>query len=359
MIRVAVIGVGNCASSLVQGLAYTKALGEDAVGVAFPRLGPYEIADVEIVAAFDVDSRKVGCDLAEAVFAEPNCTTRFFPDVPPAGVKVLRGRTLDGVSAYMQDNPSEICFRVSDAPEPDAHGVVQALKAARVEVVLNFLPVGSQEASEFYAECALQAGAAFVNGIPVFLASNPEWAARFAAAGLPILGDDFKAQIGATIVHRALMRLFERRGAEVDQTYQLNVGGNSDFLNMLDSGRLKSKRKSKTESVQSAREERLPDGRIRVGPSDYVAWLKDQKVAYIRLEGQLFGGVPVSVETRLSVEDSPNAAAMALIAIRCARIALDRKMSGAINDASAFVFKHPPQQMDDHAAHDALLRFAE
>lgn len=357
MINIAIIGVGNCASSLVQGIAYCRAKGDEAIGVPFPIIDQYRPSDVNVVCAFDVDARKVGRDVADAIFAEPNCTTQFWTDVEKTGVIVQRGPTLDGVSAFMAENPPEVSFLVSDEREPTEADIVAAL--SNVDVVINFLPVGSQIATEFYANCAIKAGAAFVNGIPVFIASNPTWAKRFADAGLPVLGDDFKAQLGATILHRTLMHLFDQRGGYVDRTYQLNVGGNTDFLNMMSPGRLTSKRISKTEAVQSAHKRRLQDSQIRVGPSDYVAWLNDQKVAYIRLEGQLFGGVPVHMETRLSVEDSPNAAAMALIAIRCARIALDRGLSGSIDEVCGFIFKSPPQQMDDTLGYDAILQFSE
>lgn len=351
------IGVGNCTSALVQGLAYCKANGSKAIGVPFPKIGRYTPADIEVVCAFDIDVRKVGHDLADAVFAEPNCTTRFWPALTKTGVIVQRGSTLDGVSAFMQNNPSSIHFIVSDRPEPAQSAVVAAFKEA--EVVINFLPVGSQRATEFYADCAIKAGVAFVNAIPVFIASDAQWAKRFAAAKLPVLGDDFKAQIGATIVHRSLVHLFDQRGAQVDRTYQLNIGGNSDFLNMMDPERLSSKRTSKTESVQTVAKQRLPEENIRIGPSDYVDWLNDQKIAYIRMEGQVFGGVPVHLETRLAVEDSPNAAAMAIIAIRCARIALDQRSCGPIETVCGFLFKHPPKPMDDAPAYDALTEFSQ
>lgn len=358
MINAAVVGLGNCASSLVQGAEYCRALGESAIGVPFPELAGYRPADVRVVAAFDVDARKVGRDIAEAVFSVPNCTTIFHRNIPLTGARVLRGPELDGVSAFMRNQPPERSFVLSDDKPLDRDGVVAALKDSKAEVLVNFLPVGSQEASEFYADCAIAAGCAFVNGIPVFLASNGKWADRFRSAGLPILGDDFKAQIGATIVHRTLAHLFDLRQAQLDRSYQLNVGGNTDFLNMADHNRLSSKRHSKTEAVQSVLDERLDENDVRIGPSDYIPWLKDQKVGFIRLEGRLFGGVPTNIELRLSVEDSPNAAAMALIAIRAARIALDRGLAGAIPDASAFIFKHPPEQCEDHEGAARLLRFA-
>lgn len=358
MIRTAIVGVGNCASSLVQGLWYCRS-GQEPVSLPFPKLGGYAVTDIEFVAAFDIDARKVGHDLSEAIFAPPNCTYIFHRDVPLCGVTVERGPTFDGVAPHMQSHPTQSTFCESTAPALTEAQIVQQLKDAGCEVMINFLPVGAQRATEFYANCALAAGVAFVNAIPVFLASNPTWAERFAAHGLPLLGDDFKAQLGATVLHRALINLFDLRGVTIDRTYQLNVGGNTDFLNMMDGSRLSQKRHSKTESVQTAAIDRLADGDIRVGPSDYVPWLNDQKIGYVRLEGRLFGGAPVNVEVRLSVEDSPNAAAMALSAIRIARVALDRRLSGAIWEPSAFLFKHPPRQFNDRDAYDLLLRFAD
>ncbi|MFU0507338.1 inositol-3-phosphate synthase [Pseudaminobacter sp. NGMCC 1.201702] len=358
MIRLAIVGVGNCASSLVQGISYCRRYGSEAVGVPFPDLGGYLPSDIEVVAAFDIDRRKVGLPLSQAVFSSPNNTKRFFEDVEDNGAVVSSGPLLDGVSALMRNSEAALSFQPIEDRPASVGEVASALKKARAQVVLCLLPVGSQLATEFYARCAIEAGAAFVNGIPVFLASNSAWAQRFEAAGLPVLGDDFKAQIGATIVHRALAYLFKMRGAELDRSYQLNVGGNTDFMNMMDMDRLTSKRVSKTEAVQSAVKTRLDDNDVRIGPSDYVPWLMDQKIAYIRLEGRLFGSVATNMEVRLSVEDSPNAAAMALIAIRCAKIALDRGIAGAIPDVCAFLFKHPPVQMDDQVAADRLAAFA-
>jgi len=357
-IKTAIVGIGNCASSLVQAISYCAVKGEDAVGVSFPSLGGYAPEDIEIVSGFDVDARKVGRPVGEAVLAAPNCTEVFWDKLSDQTAPVHRGPDLDGVSAFMRNQPPELSFVPSDAPALDRDGVVAALRAAGAEVMMIFLPVGSQQAVEFYAECALQAGCALVNGIPVFLASNPTWAKWFADAGLPLIGDDFKAQFGATVVHRTLAHLADLRGVKVDRTYQLNVGGNTDFMNMMDMDRLAMKRESKTEAVQTAMDTRLKDGDIRIGPSDYVPWLNDRKVAYVRLEGRLLGGARTSIEMRLEVEDSPNAAAMAISAIRCARIAREKGLSGAIPDASAFLFKHPPVQYDDPEAHDRLLAFA-
>lgn len=353
------MGVGNCVSSLVQGIHYCRAMGDSAIGVPFPKLGGYAPGDIEIVAAFDIDARKVGHDLAEAIFAAPNCTAMFYRGVPKNGVIVGRGPSLDGMTSFLGNQAPHRSFVPSPAPELSAAEVVTALTSAGVEVMISFLPVGSQMASEFYASCAIEAGVAVVNAIPVFLASNPKWGNAFKQRGLPILGDDFKAQVGATVLHRTLAHLFDMRGAVLDRSYQLNVGGNTDFLNMMDHDRLVSKRESKTEAVQSALENRLPDENVRIGPSDYVPWLNDQKVGYVRLEGRLLGGVPMNIEVRLSVEDSPNAAAMALSAIRSARIALDRKLSGPIWEASAFLFKHPPKQVPDEEGQRLLLEFAE
>ncbi len=357
-IRTAIAGVGNCASSLVQGISYCRALGTEAIGVSFPDLGGLKPQDIEIVAGFDVDARKVGRPMSEAVMARPNCTEVFWDKLDDQPAQVHRGPDLDGVSAFMRNQAPDLSFVTSDAPALTRDEVVETLKAAQAEVLIIFLPVGSIQAVEFYAECALQAGCAVVNGIPVFLASNPAWADRFRAAGLPLIGDDFKAQFGATVVHRTLAHLADLRGVKIDRTYQLNVGGNTDFLNMMDMDRLATKRESKTEAVQAAMDARLADGDIRIGPSDYVPWLHDRKVAYVRLEGRLLGGARTSVEMRLEVEDSPNAAAMAISAIRLARIARNRGLAGPIEDASAFLFKHPPVQFDDPEAYDRLLAFA-
>jgi len=356
-IRTVIVGVGNCASSLIQGVSYCRALGDQAVGVSFPELAGYTPGDVELVAGFDVDSRKVGQTLGEAAFAAPNCTERFHTDLADQTAPVLRGPDLDGVAAHMLSNPADRSFRLSDAPALAKEDIVAKLRALEAEVMIIFLPVGSQDAVEFYVECALEAGVAVVNGIPVFIASHPVWAEKFRAAGVPILGDDFKAQMGATILHRTLANLAEMRGVEIDRTYQLNVGGNTDFLNMSENARLANKRESKTEAVQAAMEQRLDDTDIRIGPSDYVPWLNDRKVAYVRLEGRLFGGARTNIEVRLDVEDSPNAAAEALVAIRLARIAKDRGLAGPISEASAFLFKHPPEQIEDTDAHDVVLRF--
>ncbi|MGF7155591.1 inositol-3-phosphate synthase [Novosphingobium gossypii] len=356
-INVAIAGIGNCASSLVQGIAHYRTGANDMVGLSHYDIGGYAPGDIRVVAAWDVDERKVGRDVSEAIFAKPNCTAVFCDDVEPSGAQVRMGRVLDGVADHMADYPDDRTFRPASAPEPSKEDVVAVLRETQADVLMNYLPVGSQKATEFYAECALEAGVAFVNNIPVFIASNPEWAARFEAAGVPIIGDDIKAQLGATIVHRVLTDLFKKRGVKLDRTYQLNTGGNTDFLNMLNRTRLASKKESKTEAVQSVAQVRLEDENIHVGPSDYVAWQNDNKVCFLRMEGQLFGGVPMNLELRLSVEDSPNSAGVAIDMIRCAKLARTRGLGGPIHPAAAWFCKHPPMQMPDDEAHAALEAF--
>lgn len=356
-INIAIVGLGNCASSLVQGLAYYREGANDTVGLMHHDLGGYRPSDIRVVAAWDVDKRKVGRDVAEAIFAKPNCTAVFAQEVPATGAVVKMGRVLDGVAEHMTTYIDERTFVVADAPEPSKAEVVEVLKESGADVLMNYLPVGSQQATEFYAECALEAGVAFVNNIPVFIASNPDWAARFERAGVPIIGDDIKAQMGATIVHRVLTDLFRKRGVKLDRTYQLNTGGNTDFLNMSNRARLASKKVSKTEAVQAVTAERLEDENIHVGPSDYVAWQNDNKVCFLRMEGQLFGGVPMNLELRLSVEDSPNSAGVAIDMIRCAKLAKDRGIGGAILPAAAWFCKHPPVQMTDDEAYVAVEDF--
>jgi myo-inositol-1-phosphate synthase len=350
-IKIAIVGVGNCASSLVQGFAhYQDKRSEDAIGLMHWEVGGYRPSDIEVVAAFDIDVRKVGKDISEAIFEAPNCTVTFCRDLPKAGVSVRMGRLLDGVAEHMQDHPDARTFLPSDEPEATRAEIVLALKQTGAEVLLNYLPVGSEKASRFYAECALEAGVALVNCIPVFIASDPEFARRFEERGVPIVGDDIKAQIGATITHRALTDLFRRRGVKLERTYQLNTGGNTDFLNMLSRSRLTSKKESKTEAVQSVAAKRLSDEDIHVGPSDYVPWQNDNKVCFLRLEGRIFGDVPMDIELRLSVEDSPNSAGVAIDAIRCAKLALDRGKGGALVSPSAYFMKHPPRQFTDDEA---------
>ena len=356
-IRVAVVGVGNCVSSLVQGVSHYRSGANDTTGLMHLEVGGYRPDDIHFVAAWDIDRRKVGRDLAEAIFAQPNCTTVFCENVEPTGCRVRMGRTLDGVAEHMAAYPDERSFRPAGEPEPSKEDVVSVLREAEVDVLVNYLPVGSQAATEFYAECALEAGVAFVNNIPVFIASDKAWAERFRQAGVPVVGDDIKSQVGATIVHRVLTDLFKKRGVKLDRTYQLNTGGNTDFLNMLERKRLASKKLSKTEAVQSVAAERLDDENIHVGPSDYVAWQKDNKVAFVRMEGQLFGGVPMNLELRLSVEDSPNSAGVAIDMIRCAKLALDQGLAGPVLPASCYFCKHPPEQVTDDEAWSALEEF--
>jgi myo-inositol-1-phosphate synthase len=357
-INIAIAGVGNCASSLVQGIAhYSNGGANEAIGLSHWDLGGWRPKDLRVVAAFDVDRRKVGLDVAKAILAEPNCTKIFCDHVEPTGAIVRMGPRLDGVAPHMLDAPEARGFRPADLPEPTLDEVVEVLKQTGADVLMNYLPVGSQKATEFYAEAALRAGVAFVNNIPVFIASNPAWAKRFADAGVPLIGDDIKAQLGATIVHRTLTELFARRGVRLDRTYQLNTGGNTDFLNMLARDRLESKKISKTEAVQSVAERRLDDENIHVGPSDYVAWQNDNKVCFLRMEGQLFGGVPMNIELRLSVEDSPNSAGVAIDLIRCAALARARGEGGVISAPASAFCKHPPVQMTDQDAHEALEAF--
>lgn len=358
-VNVAIVGVGNCASSLIQGIAYYSNGGaNEQIGLSHWDLGGYRPKDLRIVAAWDIDRRKVGRDVAEAIFAPPNCTTVFCDHVPPTGTKVRMGKPLDGIADHMTDFPEERTFMLADGQrEPTKDEIVEVLRETGTDVMVNYLPVGSQKATEFYAECALEARVALVNCIPVFIGSDEAWARRFEEAGIPVIGDDIKSQLGATIVHRVLTDLFRKRGVKLDRTYQLNTGGNTDFLNMLERSRLESKKISKTEAVQSVAEHRLDPEHIHVGPSDYVAWQNDNKVCFVRMEGQLFGGVQMNIELRLSVEDSPNSAGVAIDLIRCARLAKDRGMAGPIHAAASAFCKHPPRQLPDDEAFAELERF--
>jgi myo-inositol-1-phosphate synthase len=319
-----------------------------------PEIGGYRIEDIRVVAAFDVDARKVGLPLEEALFAPPNCTTVFQEKLPHYRVTVQMGPLLDGVAAHMADHPEERAFRPARAEPCD---VTRVLRESGAEVLVCYLPVGSEKAVQHYAAACLEAGVAMVNCVPVFIASDPKWAARFAARGLPVVGDDIKSQIGATILHRTLARLLVDRGARLDRTYQLNTGGNTDFLNMLEQTRLRSKRISKTEAVQSQLDAPLPAESIHIGPSDYVPWQKDNKVCFLRLEWRGFGECPMNLELRLSVEDSPNSAGVAIDAIRCAKLALERRIAGPLREVSAFTMKHPPEQMPDAEARRLLEQF--
>jgi myo-inositol-1-phosphate synthase len=349
-VRVGIVGVGNCASSFVQGLSYYRdaSANEPVPGLMNIELGGYHVGDVEVSAAFDIGAAKVGRDVSEAIFAAPNNTQRFSM-VPKTGVIVRRGKTLDGLGKYLRDEIPE-----SAEAEADVAGI---LEESKTDVVVSYLPVGSQKATEWYAERALEAGCAFVNCIPVFIASNPEWRRRFEAKGLPLIGDDIKSQVGATIVHRMLANLFRERGVRLDRTYQLNFGGNSDFQNMLERERLESKKISKTQAVTSQLDIPLPPEDIHVGPSDYVPWLSDRKWAYIRMEGTTFGGVPLNVELKLEVWDSPNSAGIVIDAVRCAKLARDRGIGGALIGPSSYFMKSPPEQFTDGEARERTIRF--
>ena len=349
-IRLAVVGVGNCASSLVQGVHYYSDASPDAEvpGLMHVEFGEYHVRDIEFVAAFDVDAKKVGFDLSEAIGASENNTIRIC-DVPPLGVQVQRGPTLDGLGKYYLETIEQ-----SEAEPVD---VVAALREARVDVLVCYLPVGSEDAAKFYAQCALDAGVAFVNALPVFIASDPEWAEKFTAAGVPIVGDDIKSQVGATITHRVLARLFQDRGVVLDRTYQLNVGGNMDFKNMLERDRLMSKKVSKTQSVTSNVDHDLGTRNVHIGPSDYVQWLDDRKWAYVRLEGRAFGDVPLNLEYKLEVWDSPNSAGVIIDAVRAAKIAKDRGQGGPVHAASTYFMKSPPRQHPDDLGRRLLEDF--
>ncbi|MDL4773449.1 MULTISPECIES: inositol-3-phosphate synthase [Thermomonosporaceae] len=349
-VRVAIVGVGNCAASLVQGVEFYKdASPETRVpGLMHVQFGEYHVGDVEFVAAFDVDAKKVGNDLSDAIGASENNTIKF-ADVPPTGVTVQRGHTFDGLGEYYREMVEE-----SDAEPVD---VVKALKDAEVDVLVSYLPVGSEDADRFYAQCAIDAGVAFVNALPVFIASDPTWAEKFTKAGVPIVGDDIKSQVGATITHRVMAKLFEDRGVELLRTYQLNFGGNMDFMNMLERKRLQSKKISKTQSVTSQIPHEMAKADVHIGPSDHVPWLDDRKWAYVRLEGKSFGDTPLNLEYKLEVWDSPNSAGVIIDAVRAAKIALDRGIGGPILSASSYFMKSPPEQYNDDEAREAVEAF--
>jgi myo-inositol-1-phosphate synthase len=355
-IRLAIAGVGNCASSLLQGIEYYRRRPQaDPIGLMHREIAGYDVGDVNVVAAFDVDERKVGEDVADAIYADPNCTQPILDDgLPETGVTVERGPLLDGVPGHMEDYDPEHRFQVADEEAVD---VAAELARTDVDVLINYVPVGAEEAARAYAQAALDASVAYVNCMPCFIASDDTWARRFTKARVPIVGDDVKSQVGATIVHRTLSRVFEDRGVELDNTYQLNFGGNTDFLNMLDRSRLSTKKTSKTQSVQSQLDEPLDAEAIHIGPSDYVPWQDDNKVAFIRLEGRGWADVPMNVEMRLSVEDSPNSAGVAIDAIRCAKLGLDRGIGGPLEEISAYTMKHPPVQHEDSVARELVERF--
>ena len=349
-VRVAIVGVGNCAASLVQGVEYYKDAdpAQTVPGLMHVRFGPYHVRDVEFVAAFDVDAKKVGQDLAHAIGSSENNTVKIC-DVPPTGVVVQRGHTLDGLGRYYRET-------ITEADEEPVD-IVAALREARADVLVSYLPVGSEDADKFYAQCALDAGVAFVNALPVFIASDPEWAAKFTEAGVPIVGDDIKSQVGATITHRVLAKLFEDRGVQLDRTMQLNVGGNMDFRNLLERERLESKKTSKTQSVTSQVDRDMGKGNVHIGPSDHVPWLDDRKWAYVRLEGRAFGDVPLSLEYKLEVWDSPNSAGIIIDCVRAAKIAKDRGIGGPLLGASSYFMKSPPEQYRDSVAYDRVESF--
>lgn len=351
-IKIAIVGIGNCASSLLQGIEYYKDKdSKEAIGLMHWDIGGYKPYDIEVVAAFDIDRRKVGKDVSDAIFQLPNCTTVFCKDMPKTGVKVKMGRILDGFAEHMKNYEEKYRFLPADEKEATKEDIIDILKASGAEILLNYLPVGSKDAVRFYAECALDTGVALINNMPIFIASNPEWGQRFEKEGIPIIGDDVKSQLGATIVHRVLTNLFKNRGVRLERTYQLNTGGNTDFLNMLDRSRLVSKKESKTEAVQSQTKNRLEDENIHIGPSDWVAWQKDNKVCFLRMEGKLFGDVSMDLELRLSVEDSPNSGGVVIDAIRCCKLALERGKGGILYSPSAYFMKHPPKQFTDDEAY--------
>lgn len=357
-IRIAIAGLGNCASSLIQGIAYYRSLGkrdpDRDLGLMHYVLGGYHPDDIEVVAAFDIDRRKVDKPLNEALFAPPNCTKNIIRELPEHPVRVMMGNVLDGVSPHMKDYPENRRFIVA---RKKPCNVAKTLKHCDADILLSYLPVGSEKATAFYAEACLNSGVSLINCVPVFIASDKEWAKRFEKKNIPIIGDDIKSQIGATIIHRTLTKLFEDRGVKIDSTYQLNVGGNTDFLNMLNQRRVKSKKISKTESVQSQMHIPLSDEHIHIGPSDYVPWLRDNKICFLRIEGREFGNIPVHLELRLSVEDSPNSAGVVIDAIRCCKIARDRGTGGVLTSPSAYFMKHPMVQFTDETARDMVEAF--
>ena len=358
-IRIAIAGVGNCASALIQGVHYytPERCREGVVGLMHREIGGYLPCDIEVVAAFDVDARKVGTDVHRAIFSKPNCTKIFQADVPDSGVIVRMGPALDGISEHMAAYADDRTFIRSDAKELTKAEIVRELKQSGTEILLNYVPVGSEQAARFYAECALEAGVAFINNMPVFIASDKSFADRFKARNLPIVGDDIKSQLGATIAHRVLTDLFAKRGVKLLRTYQLNTGGNTDFLNMKNQERLVSKKTSKTEAVQSVAKKRMEDENIHVGPSDYVPWQMDNKVCFLRMEGHLFGDIPMDLEMRLSVEDSPNSAGVVIDMIRCCKLALQNGVGGVLEGPSAYFCKHPPVQYTDDDAYEMVEAF--
>ena len=357
-IKIAIAGLGNCASALIQGIQFYKnKKNKDAIGLMHWDIGGYEPNDIEVVAAFDIDQRKVGKDVSVAIFQPPNCTKVFCKKIPKTRVIVQMGKILDSFADHMNNYNKEYTFILSDQKESTQEEIIQELKTSKADILINYLPVGSEKAAKFYAECALKAKVGFINCIPVFIASDPIWAQRFKNDNIPIIGDDIKSQLGATIVHRVLTNLFKKRGVRLMRTYQLNTGGNTDFLNMLDNHRLVSKKRSKTEAVQSQTEIRLKNENIHIGPSDWVPWQRDNKIGFIRMEGNIFGDIPINLELRLSVEDSPNSAGVVIDAIRCIKLALDRNHGGVLSNPSSYFMKHPPIQYTDDEAYQLTEEF--
>lgn len=354
-IRLAIVGVGNCASALLQGIEYYKKMGEKALfGLMNRDIGGYTPDSIKVVAAFDIDKRKVGQPLEKAAFASPNCTKSFYPNLPNYNVNVSMGHIFDGFSEHMAGYPGTRTYVLADA---EASNVESILSASKVDILINYLPVGSEEAARFYAACCLNTRVSFINCMPSFIVSDPDWESRFRQKQIPIVGDDVKSQLGATIVHRTLVKLFEERGVKIDRTYQLNTGGNTDFLNMLNRNRLSSKKISKTEAVQSQLNIPLEEENIHIGPSDYIPWLNDNKVCFLRIEGRGFAEVPLEIELRLSVEDSPNSGGVTVDAIRCCQLARDRGIGGALISVSAYLMKHPPLQFSDTQSKIMMTEF--
>ncbi|MFX1524578.1 MAG: inositol-3-phosphate synthase [Promethearchaeota archaeon] len=359
-IKIAIAGLGNCASSLIQGIHYYKKKSKkEATGLMHWEIGGYQPSDIDVVIVFDIDRRKVGKDVSKAIFQPPNCTKIFYKDIPKMGVIVKMGKILDSFAPHMQNHDERFSFVLSDQKESNKSEIIQELKNSKADMLVNYLPVGSEKAVNFYAECALEANIGFINCMPVFIASNPAWAERFKNKNIPIIGDDIKSQIGATIIHRVLTNIFKKRGVKLTRTYQLNTGGNTDFLNMLDRRRLVSKKRSKTEAVQSQMAVRLKNENIHIGPSDWVPWQKDNKICFIRMEGNIFGDIPINLELRLSVEDSPNSAGVVIDAIRCLKLALDRNQGGVLYQPSSYFTKHPPIQYSDDEAYQLTEEFIE
>lgn len=350
-IRIGILGIGNCASSLIQGIQYySNKQPEDVNGLMHWEIGGYKPSDIEVRLAIDVDKRKVGYDVSDAIFAKPNCTKVFCTDVPKTGIIVKMGKVLDSIAEHMEQYEENSRFCVSEEEQPTKKQVVQYIKESGIDILVNYLPVGSEDAVKFYIECALEAGVGFINNIPVFIASNEVWAKKFEEKNIPIIGDDIKSQLGATIVHRTLANLFKMRGVEIDKSYQLNVGGNTDFMNMLDRQRLNSKKISKTEAVQSLGHVENSKRNLHVGPSDYIPFLDDNKLCFVRIEGRIFGDVPINLELRLSVEDSPNSAGVVIDAIRCCKLALENNVGGVLIEPSSYFCKHPMKQFNDDDA---------